>query len=119
MSSLAEARRSLANGADHLLNPGAAARSLGEDGDDDDLDDRRRTGGSDGGTAGSWASLPLASALLPAAAGMLFENGSAFLTDVMLLALAGVFLYWSVTQPWLVVREATRRDLASEHHMAD
>ncbi|KAM5351389.1 hypothetical protein ACJ41O_004112 [Fusarium nematophilum] len=48
----------------------------------------------------SLASLSLAFALLPALAGILFKNGSAVVTDVMLLGLAGVFLHWSVTQPW-------------------
>lgn len=48
----------------------------------------------------SLASLSLAFALLPALAGVLFKNGSAVVTDVMLLGLSGVFLHWSVTQPW-------------------
>ncbi|KAH6998679.1 hypothetical protein BKA56DRAFT_665241 [Ilyonectria sp. MPI-CAGE-AT-0026] len=48
----------------------------------------------------SLASLSLAFALLPALAGVLFKNGSAVVTDIMLLGLAGVFLHWSVTQPW-------------------
>ncbi|KAF4979616.1 hypothetical protein FZEAL_4173 [Fusarium zealandicum] len=52
------------------------------------------------GEASSLASLSLAFALLPALAGILFKNGSAVVTDVMLLGLAGVFLHWSVTQPW-------------------
>ncbi|PHH68424.1 hypothetical protein CDD82_566 [Ophiocordyceps australis] len=47
------------------------------------------------------ASLSLAFALLPAIAGSLFQNGHGFVTDIMLLGLAGVFLHWSVTQPWL------------------
>ncbi|KAI5465622.1 hypothetical protein BGZ63DRAFT_348546 [Mariannaea sp. PMI_226] len=52
------------------------------------------------GESSSLASLSLAFALLPALAGVLFKNGSAVVTDVMLLGLAGVFLHWSVTQPW-------------------
>ncbi|KAF4121252.1 hypothetical protein GMORB2_2214 [Geosmithia morbida] len=48
----------------------------------------------------SLASLSLASALLPALAGVLFQNGGALVTDLMLLGLAGIFLNWSVTQPW-------------------
>lgn len=48
----------------------------------------------------SLASLSLAFALLPAIAGALFKNGSSVVTDIMLLGLAGVFLHWSVTQPW-------------------
>ncbi|KAH8176213.1 hypothetical protein LIA77_04631 [Sarocladium implicatum] len=58
--------------------------------------------GSSGSTndSSSLASLSLAFALLPAIAGSLFQNGSAVVTDIMLLGLAGVFLHWSVTQPW-------------------
>jgi hypothetical protein len=48
----------------------------------------------------NWASVPLVFALLPAVGGILFKNGSAVVTDVMLLGLAAVFLHWSVTQPW-------------------
>ncbi|KAK6210253.1 hypothetical protein QIS74_11837 [Colletotrichum tabaci] len=48
----------------------------------------------------NWASIPLAFALLPAVGGLLFQNGSAVVTDVMLLGLSAVFLHWSVTQPW-------------------
>ncbi|CAH0049192.1 unnamed protein product [Clonostachys solani] len=48
----------------------------------------------------SLASASLAFALLPALAGAVFKNGSAIATDLMLLGLAGVFLHWSVTQPW-------------------
>ncbi|KAI1754220.1 hypothetical protein F4782DRAFT_528659 [Xylaria castorea] len=44
--------------------------------------------------------IPLTLALLPAIAGIFFENGSAFFTDLILLSLAAVFLHWSVTQPW-------------------
>ncbi|KAL7789942.1 hypothetical protein V8C37DRAFT_385605 [Trichoderma ceciliae] len=46
------------------------------------------------------ASLSLAFALLPAIAGVLFQNGTSVVTDVMLLGLAAIFLHWSVTQPW-------------------
>jgi hypothetical protein len=52
------------------------------------------------GETSSLASLSLAFALLPAISGVLFQNGNAVVTDVMLLGLAGVFLHWSVTQPW-------------------
>ncbi|KZL79679.1 hypothetical protein CI238_06322 [Colletotrichum incanum] len=48
----------------------------------------------------NWASIPLAFALLPAVGGLLFKNGSAVVTDVMLLGLSAVFLHWSVTHPW-------------------
>lgn len=49
-----------------------------------------------------WHSAPLALALLPAIAGILFKDGSAFVTDVTLLALAAIFLNWSVRLPWYV-----------------
>ncbi|EFX00331.1 hypothetical protein CMQ_7333 [Grosmannia clavigera kw1407] len=48
-----------------------------------------------------WDSLPLAFALLPAVGGLLVQGGSAFVTDLMLLALGAIFLHWSVTQPWV------------------
>jgi hypothetical protein len=31
---------------------------------------------------------------------MLFQNGSAVVTDIMLLGLAAIFLNWSVRIPW-------------------
>ncbi|UZP44576.1 hypothetical protein NXS19_012388 [Fusarium pseudograminearum] len=52
------------------------------------------------GESSSLPSLSLAFAFLPAISGLLFKNGSAVVTDFMLLGLAGVFLNWSVTQPW-------------------
>lgn len=45
-------------------------------------------------------SVPLAFALLPAVGGLLFQNGSSIVTDVMLLGLAAIFLNWSVRVPW-------------------
>lgn len=50
----------------------------------------------------AWHSAPLAFALLPALGGMLFQNGSSVITDIMLLGLAAIFLNWSVRLPWLV-----------------
>ena len=47
-----------------------------------------------------WHSIPLALALLPAIGGLLFEKGGAIITDLTLLALAAVFLNWSVRLPW-------------------
>jgi len=47
----------------------------------------------------NWHSAPLAFALLPAIGGMLFQNGSAVVTDIMLLGLAAIFLNWSVRIP--------------------
>ncbi|KHJ32967.1 hypothetical protein EV44_g2120 [Erysiphe necator] len=51
-------------------------------------------------TTSPWHSAPLAFALLPALAGILFTNGSGIVTDVMLLGLAAIFLNWSVRLPW-------------------
>ncbi|KAK4221047.1 hypothetical protein QBC38DRAFT_550279 [Podospora fimiseda] len=49
----------------------------------------------------SWkSSLPLMFAILPATVGLVFKNGSSFVTDVILLGLAAVFLHWSVSAPW-------------------
>ncbi|KAF6843320.1 hypothetical protein CMUS01_02232 [Colletotrichum musicola] len=48
----------------------------------------------------NWASIPLAFALLPAVGGLFFNNGSALVTDAMLLGLSAIFLHWSVTNPW-------------------
>ncbi|OJJ48260.1 hypothetical protein ASPZODRAFT_32106, partial [Penicilliopsis zonata CBS 506.65] len=53
-----------------------------------------------------WHSAPLAMALLPAIAGLFFQNGSAVITDVTLLALAAIFLNWSVRLPWDWYRSA-------------
>jgi len=73
--SLSEARRNL----DHdIINPGKAHE------DDEDS---------------SWSSLPLAFAIVPAIAGILFKNGSTMITDVLLLSLASVFLNWTITSP--------------------
>ncbi|KAK0711605.1 hypothetical protein B0H67DRAFT_494088 [Lasiosphaeris hirsuta] len=47
----------------------------------------------------SW--LPLVFAILPPMAGILHNNGSAIMTDLLLLCLAAVFLNWSVRQPWI------------------
>jgi hypothetical protein len=47
-----------------------------------------------------WHSVPLVFALLPAIGGILFKNGSSVVTDIMLLALAAIFLNWSVRLPW-------------------
>jgi hypothetical protein len=77
--SLIEARRNIR---DDILNPGGS--------------------GMEQHQSSNWAWLPLAFALLPAVSGLFFKNGSALVTDIMLLGLAAVFLHWSVTQPWSV-----------------
>ncbi|KAI5207131.1 hypothetical protein E4T39_02180 [Aureobasidium subglaciale] len=53
-----------------------------------------------------WHSSPLAFAVLPAIAGLFFTNGSAFVTDIILLGLAALFLNWSVRLPWDWYRSA-------------
>ncbi|KAF2858168.1 hypothetical protein K470DRAFT_260094 [Piedraia hortae CBS 480.64] len=55
----------------------------------------------------SWLAVtPLAFALLPALAGLFFPNGSAFVTDLLLLSLAAVFMHWSIRFPWDWYRSA-------------
>ncbi|CAH0014930.1 unnamed protein product [Clonostachys rhizophaga] len=63
----------------------------------------------------SLASASLAFALLPAIAGAVFKNGSAIATDLMLLGLAGVFLHWSVTQPWAWYHSA--QEVRAQHEV--
>lgn len=82
---LSESRASLKASTDDLLLPRAA------------LDQRADLESS------HWHSLPLGLALLPALGGLFFQNGSAFITDVTLLALAAIFLNWAVRLPWSVV----------------
>jgi hypothetical protein len=48
----------------------------------------------------TWHSVPLAFAVLPALGGLLFTNGSLFITDILLLFLVAVFLHWLVKFPW-------------------
>jgi len=45
-------------------------------------------------------SAPLVLALLPAAAGLVFQNGSAVVTDLSLLVIAAILLNWSIRLPW-------------------
>jgi len=47
-----------------------------------------------------WHAFALVFVALPAIAGLFFENGSAVMTDVLLLGLGCLFLYWSVKWPW-------------------
>ena len=71
----------------------------------DDLLHPRLTGGSplhSQHEPSHWHSVPLGLALLPAVGGLFFQNGSAVITDVTLLALAAIFLNWSVRLPWYV-----------------
>lgn len=47
-----------------------------------------------------WHSSPLAFAILPAIGGLFFKDGSAFITDCLLLGLAAIFMNWSISLPW-------------------
>ncbi|TLD23387.1 Long-chain-fatty-acid-CoA ligase 1 [Venturia nashicola] len=47
-----------------------------------------------------WHSLALAFVALPAFAGLFFDNGSAVMTDILMLGVGCLFLYWSVKWPW-------------------
>ena len=51
----------------------------------------------------TWHSIPLAFAVVPALAGAFLEKGESFMTDVLLLLLAGIFLHWLVKFPWYVL----------------
>ncbi|RWA07839.1 hypothetical protein EKO27_g7262 [Xylaria grammica] len=63
--------------------------------------------------------IPLTLALLPAIAGVFFENGAAFFTDLILLSLAAVFLHWSVTQPWDWYHSAQQVRLVQDELLSD
>lgn len=99
---LSESRRSLKESTDDLLLPRASI--------DHDIH-------SD---SSHWHSLPLGLALLPAIAGVFFQNGSKVVTDLSLLALATLFLNWAVRLPWewylsaqAVVLENEKQELGS------
>ncbi|KAL2861113.1 uncharacterized protein BJX67DRAFT_367278 [Aspergillus lucknowensis] len=101
--SVSEARNTIRSSTDELFFPRAAASR-----DDDAAADDEES---------HWHSAPLGLALLPAIAGVFFQNGSSFVTDVTLLALAAVFLNWSVRLPWEWYRSARtirRQDTLSE-----
>lgn len=82
--SLSEARNSIRSSTDNLFLPRVAL-----DRDEPVAPDESH-----------WHSAPLVLALLPAIAGVFFQGGSSFVTDVTLIVLAGVFLNWSVRLPW-------------------
>ncbi|KAJ5637175.1 hypothetical protein N7490_007054 [Penicillium lividum] len=93
---ISEARNSIRSSTDELFLPRAARHN----GDQIALEESH------------WHSAPLALALLPAIAGVMFKEGSSFVTDVTLLVLAAVFLNWSVRLPWDWYRsaQAVQRD---------
>ncbi|EPE30039.1 hypothetical protein GLAREA_13087 [Glarea lozoyensis ATCC 20868] len=83
VDSISEARRTFQSSTDDLLLPRPDASGKAQSHD-----------------SSAWHSAPLAFALLPAVGGMIFQNGSSVVTDIMLLGLAAVFLNWSVRLPW-------------------
>lgn len=80
---------------------GEATRSFHESTDDLLLPRASRTATED--EPSPWQSAPLVFALLPAIGGLMFQNGGAVVSDVLLLGLAAVFLNWSVRLPWSVL----------------
>nr|POE64995.1 hypothetical protein CFP56_34663 [Quercus suber] len=82
LSSLDDAAQSFT---DEIINPRTHKSAARKDGEDE---------------VTHWHSTPLVFAILPAIAGLLFKNGSTFVTDILLLALAAIFLNWSVRLPW-------------------
>ncbi|PYH41736.1 uncharacterized protein BP01DRAFT_326936 [Aspergillus saccharolyticus JOP 1030-1] len=88
--SVSEARHSIRSSTDDILFPRVAK------GGDVDLTNEES----------HWHSAPLGLALLPAIAGIFFQNGSAVVTDITLLVLAAIFLNWSVRLPWDWYRSA-------------
>ncbi|KAJ0116512.1 hypothetical protein J7T55_007492 [Diaporthe amygdali] len=103
--SISEARRSMRDGTQDILNPSGAKHDMGQD------------------SSGALANLPIAFALLPALVGVLFEGGSQLITDVMLLGLVFVFLRYTVTQPWQWYHSAQelriRQEVGLEHVSED
>ncbi|KAI1467296.1 uncharacterized protein F4812DRAFT_432066 [Daldinia caldariorum] len=97
--SLNDARRDLETSADEILNPSKSGSKQGE--------------------TSPYVYVPLTLALLPAIAGIFFENGSAFFTDLILLSLAAVFLHWSVTQPWDWYRSAQEIRIVRDEIMTE
>jgi hypothetical protein len=79
-----EARKSLRSSTDDLLLP-----RVSRSGSHHDVEE-----------SSHWHSLPLGLALLPAVGGLIFQGGSAFITDVTLLALAAIFMNWALRMPW-------------------
>ncbi|KAF7591264.1 hypothetical protein BBP40_001825 [Aspergillus hancockii] len=90
--SVSEARNSIRSSTDDLFFPRVAKGDYG--------------GAGLPNEESHWHSAPLGLALLPAIAGVFFQNGSAVVTDVTLLILAAIFLNWSVRLPWDWYRSA-------------
>ena len=82
-SSLEEATQSFT---DDIIHPSTNGRRRPRNGDDNEVT--------------HWHSTPLAFAILPAIGGLFFQNGSLFVTDILLLGLAAIFMNWSIRLPW-------------------
>ena len=82
--SINETRHSIQSSTDNLLRPGG-----------NDVEKLLLSEASS-----HWHSAPLVFAILPAIGGLLFQNGSAVVTDVLLLGLGSMFLNWCVRSPW-------------------
>jgi hypothetical protein len=61
-----------------------------------------------------WHAFSLVFVALPAIAGLIFENGSSVMTDILLLGLGCLFLYWSVKWPWQYYHGSQARLFAEE-----
>ncbi|KAF1838992.1 hypothetical protein BDW02DRAFT_564324 [Decorospora gaudefroyi] len=59
--------------------------------------------------ASRWMALPVMAAVVPAIVGLTVEKGADVATDVLILVLAGWFLYWSVKVPWDWYHDAQQR----------
>ncbi|KLU87479.1 hypothetical protein MAPG_06479 [Magnaporthiopsis poae ATCC 64411] len=133
-------RRAILSPVEHQgpADPGSRIRRrdsvISSDGSLDALDSTgRRLGGDvlaqpDRSPVTDLQSVPLLFALLPALGGLMFKDGSAFVTDFLLLGLAAVFLHSSLTAPWKwyhsaqqirVVEEMIVEEVADEHDYAD
>ncbi|KAI9746625.1 MAG: hypothetical protein M1818_000339 [Claussenomyces sp. TS43310] len=106
-------RRRSSNLSDFSLNE---ARKQFQSSTDDILLPKPGGTGQHGIEPSPWHSAPLAFALLPALGGMLFQNGSAVVTDIMILGLAAIFLNWSVRLPWNWYQSAQEIRLNEEYN---
>ncbi|KAL7626638.1 hypothetical protein AAE478_003411 [Parahypoxylon ruwenzoriense] len=97
--SLNDTRRELETSADEIFNPSRSGPATTD--------------------KSPFVYVPLTLALLPAIAGIFFENGSAFFTDLILLSLAAIFLHWSVTQPWDWYHSAQEVRIVKDEIMAE
>lgn len=83
--SLDDPRYSFRSSTDNLLRAG---------------DDRMDKFTSEESEGSHWHSLPISFVVLPAFAGLIWSNGNNIASDIMLLTLACIFLYWCTRLPW-------------------